>query len=65
MGILTAAAFLGAASISPEDNTIPVDATAILFALVLGGALLFRRRWPLGVFVASLLVTTPAPSTAT
>jgi hypothetical protein len=58
MAFLTAAAFLGAASISSEENTRPVDATAVAFALLLGGALLLRRNWPLGVFIASLLIVT-------
>jgi signal transduction histidine kinase len=58
MAFLTAAAFLGAASISSEENTRPVDATAVAFALLLGGALLLRRKWHLGVFIASLLIVT-------
>lgn len=31
---------------------------SVVFAVLLGGALLFRRRWPLGVFVYSLVLIT-------
>jgi signal transduction histidine kinase len=58
MAVLTAGAFLGAALISPEEDTKPVDGIAIGFAFLIGAFLLVRRRWPLGVFVVSLLAAT-------
>ena len=54
----TALAFLGAAASSPEETGRTADVTAVVFAVLLGGALMFRRRWPLGVFVYSIALIT-------
>lgn len=58
LAIATAIAFLGAAVTSPEQAARDVGLISIVFAVLLGGALLFRRRWPLGVFVYSIAVIT-------
>jgi plastocyanin len=51
MAVLRAAAFLGATPYLLKRTPDRVDATAIAFALLLGGALLLRRRWQLGVYI--------------
>lgn len=52
--VATALAFLGAAVSSPEEAEKSADVISVIFAGLLGGALMFRRRWPLGVFIYSL-----------
>lgn len=58
LALATAVAFLGAAASSPEEAQRSAGLMSVVFAGLLGGALLFRRRWPLGVFVYSLVVIT-------
>ena len=57
MAVGAALAFLGAAFSSPEPGR-DVDVVAFVVAALLGGALFFRRRWPLGVFVVSISLIT-------
>jgi signal transduction histidine kinase len=58
LAVGTTLAFLGAAVSSPEEAEQSADLISVVFAGLLGGALMFRRRWPLGVFVYSLAVIT-------
>lgn len=58
LAVGTALAFLGAAVSSPEEAEKAADLTSVVFAGLLGGALMLRRRWPLGVFIYSLMVIT-------
>jgi signal transduction histidine kinase len=58
LAFATALAFLGAAASSPEEADRSADLISVAFAGLLGGALMFRRRWPLGVFISSLAMIT-------
>jgi signal transduction histidine kinase len=56
LAVAVAAVTAAAVRVAVEPHSTPPDAFAYLLAVSFGAVLLLRRRWPLGVFLASNVV---------